>query len=256
MNNLEYWEKFMEVPKNAQKLIPAGRLKGMTDINPMWRIKVLTEQFGLCGIGWKYEITNKQIIKGAGEEQAAFVDINLFIKVDGEWSDPIQGTGGSMFITAEKSGLHTSDECFKMALTDAISVACKALGIGANVYWNTSDSKYSGKQAPQGNPQGNPQAPKNQAGKPTEKMLGYIYKLVADLVGYGYPEDYGASEIKKQFNKSSSKELTFEEASKLIESLKSDVEEAKARVEQEKKKFAEPPHADGGFMADDEDLPF
>jgi len=253
MSNLELWQKVAEVPKNAQKLIPAGRLKGMTDINPMWRIKTLTEQFGLCGIGWKYEITNKQIIKGSGEEQAAFVDINLYIKVDGEWSDPVQGTGGSMFITAEKNGLHTSDEAFKMALTDAISVACKALGIGANVYWNTSDSKYAGKPATQDTPH---ESPKNKAGKPTEKMLGYIYKLVADLVGYGYPEDYGATEIKKQFNKSSSKELTFEEASTLIESLKSDLEEAKARAEKGKKKFNEPPHADGGFMADDEELPF
>ena len=42
MNNLEIYNKFSDVPVNAQKLIGAGRLKGMTDINPMWRIKVLT----------------------------------------------------------------------------------------------------------------------------------------------------------------------------------------------------------------------
>ena len=49
-----------DVPKNAQKTIAAGRLKGMTDINPMWRSKTLTEQFGGVGFGWNYIITDKK----------------------------------------------------------------------------------------------------------------------------------------------------------------------------------------------------
>ena len=52
-----------------------------------------------------------------------------------EWSKPIVGVGGSMFIAKEKSGPYTSDEAYKMALTDAISVSCKALGIAADIYW-------------------------------------------------------------------------------------------------------------------------
>lgn len=36
-----------------------------------------------------------------------------------------------------------SDECFKMALTDAISVAAKAIGIGADVYWEKDKTKYT-----------------------------------------------------------------------------------------------------------------
>lgn len=31
-----------------------------------------------------------------------------------------------------------------MALTDAISVACKALGVAADVYWNMDATKYDG----------------------------------------------------------------------------------------------------------------
>ncbi len=38
MDNLELYNKVREVPQEAQKSIAAGRLKGMTDINPMWRI--------------------------------------------------------------------------------------------------------------------------------------------------------------------------------------------------------------------------
>jgi len=38
--------------------------------------------------------------------------------------------------------MYLSDECFKMALTDAISVAAKALGIGADVYFEKDKTKY------------------------------------------------------------------------------------------------------------------
>ena len=150
MGNLDIYKKTREVPKKAQKSITGGRLKGMTDINPMWRIKTLTELFGPCGIGWRYEITEKRLEKGANDEIAAFLDINLYIKVDGEWSEAIQGTGGSTFVAKEKNGLYTSDECFKMALTDAISVACKSLGFGADVYWQKDKTKYTENPSEQG----------------------------------------------------------------------------------------------------------
>lgn len=138
--NLKIYNELRVVPKEAQKKITGGRLSGMTDIKPMWRIEKLTEVFGMCGFGWKAPIKNKEIIDGANGEKIAIVDIELYVKVNGEWSEPIEGTGGSSFIAKEKNGLYTSDECFKMAYTDAISVACKSLGMGADVYWG--DSKY------------------------------------------------------------------------------------------------------------------
>lgn len=140
--NLNLYNAVRSVPQEAQKPIAAGRLKGKTDINPMWRIKALTEQFGPCGIGWKYTIDRQWIEQGASGEIAAFCNISLYIKHEGEWSDAIPGTGGSAFVASERSGLYTSDECYKMALTDAISVSCKALGFGADVYWNADASKY------------------------------------------------------------------------------------------------------------------
>ena len=142
MDNLTIYNEVRSVPDSAKRRIEAGRLKGKTDINPMWRIKALTEKFGPCGFGWKYVITDKRLEQGANGEIAAFLDIDLFVKADGVWSDAIPGTGGSAFVAKEKNGPYTSDECFKMALTDAISVACKALGFGADVYWEADRSKY------------------------------------------------------------------------------------------------------------------
>lgn len=142
MDNMKIYEAIRKVPEEAKKTISAGRLKGMTDINPMWRIKALTEQFGVCGIGWYFE-TTKQWIEEVGDERVACVNINLYIKVGGEWSKPIFGTGGSKLSTVERSGVYVSDECYKMATTDAISVACKSLGMGADVYWDGDRTKYS-----------------------------------------------------------------------------------------------------------------
>ena len=163
MENLDLYQKVRSVPDSAKKTIKGGRTSGMTDINPMWRIKVLTEQFGPCGIGWYY-IPTKKWLETSGNEIAAFVDIELYVKVDGEWSKPIPGNGGSMFASKEKSGIYVSDECYKMATTDAISVACKQLGIGADVYWDSDRTKYSNEQIPES---------KNEKSISKEKKLPY-----------------------------------------------------------------------------------
>lgn len=181
MENLGIYESVRQVPQSAQREIQAGRLKGKTDINPMWRIKALTEQFGPCGIGWKYTITDKRLENGANNEVSAFVDIDLYIKVDGEWSDAIPGTGGSAFVASERNGLYTSDECFKMALTDAISVACKALGFGADVYWAKDVTKYT--------PRPERQQPNEAAGKPVCKDCGKpIYPVTHGGKSYSVAE--------------------------------------------------------------------
>lgn len=143
MGNLDLYNKYRKVPNEAKKTIQAGKLKGFTDINPMWRIKMLTEEFGICGIGWYTEILNRWIEKGPDGKEAAFVEIALYIKADGEWSKPIIGVGGSAFVNIFKGQLETSDEAFKMAYTDAISIACKALGMGADVYFDKDRTKYN-----------------------------------------------------------------------------------------------------------------
>lgn len=143
MENLDLYEKLRTVPDSAKKTIQAGKLKGFTDINPVWRIKALTEAFGPCGIGWRPEIV-RQWLESYEGVICAFCNINLYIKVDGAWSEPIPGTGGSRFVSQTRNGTDVSDECFKMAYTDAISVAAKMIGVAADVYW-TDDSKKEDK---------------------------------------------------------------------------------------------------------------
>lgn len=144
MDNMAIYNKVRVVPENAKKKITGGRLNGMTDISPIWRIKTLTELFGPCGTGWYVQVADKRIEKGADDLLVAIVELNLFYKMEsGEWSAPVYGVGGSMFVDMQKGKLYTSDEAFKMATTDALSVCCKMLGMGADVYWEADRTKYS-----------------------------------------------------------------------------------------------------------------
>jgi hypothetical protein len=198
MESLTIYDKVKSVPENAKKPIIGGRLKGKTDINPMWRIKILTEQFGAVGFGWYTEIIKQWQEVGANGEIASFVNINLFVKVGNEWSKAIVGTGGSMLVAKESSGLYTSDECYKMAYTDAISVACKMLGVGADVYWDKDATKYDKQE-------------------PTEKKLTEAQKLFNDAVAKKLSPDWNA--IKAKHNVKTSEELT----SKQIEEIRKEL---------------------------------
>jgi hypothetical protein len=144
--NLHLWNAVKQPPKSALKSINAGRLKGKSDINPQWRLQAMTEQFGPCGSGWKYTIDRLWTEPGTDGQVCAFALVSLYYKGVGldEWSEAVQGIGGSMLIEQESKGLHTSDEAYKMAVTDALSVAMKALGVAADIYAGKWDgSKYA-----------------------------------------------------------------------------------------------------------------
>ena len=143
--NLELYNRVREVPPEAQKPIQAGRLKGKTDIAPLWRIQTLTREFGPAGIGWYTE--TERWTEEHGNERAIYLHIKLYIKQNGEWSKPIEGYGGAMVLSQEKNGLFFDDDAAKKAYTDAISQACRSLGIGADVYWANDATKYQQEKA-------------------------------------------------------------------------------------------------------------
>lgn len=206
MNSLELWDKVKQPPPTALRTIEAGRLKGKSDINPQWRYQVMTEHFGMCGVGWKYdvEVWNEPAPDG---QVFAFAKVNLSVLCAGEWSEPIPGIGGSMLVSKEQAGLHASDEGYKMAITDALSVAMKMLGVGANIYLGLSDSKYQ---------------PKKDERKRVETGLithDQIKALVKAQVENGYEPHQVTAIIVSEYKKASSKELTSKEADELIGKL-------------------------------------
>lgn len=204
--NLALYNEVRSVPDAAKTPISGGRMNGKTSIEPMWRIKVLTEQFGPCGQGWYY-VPVKKWVETAGEELVVFVDIELYVKFGDEWSKPIHGTGGGKLISKEARGLNVSDECYKMATTDALSVACKQLGIGADVYWDKDLNGRNYASAPASSAQ--QQTPKQRIARVSPPALEkrYVNSLWNELKRTGI----GVNSLLRNYRKCSIQELSFEE---------------------------------------------
>lgn len=189
MENLAIYNKYRQVPAEALKPFDNGNFKG-TDINSMWRVKCLTEQFGVVGHGWTTRVLRTWLETCEyTNEVYAFAEIEMKVKVDGEWGEPFTATGGNKFCTYVKSKDYYkgSDEAFKMAITDAFGVACKYLGIGADVYWQNDKSKYT----------------ENQEDKPKNKPTSQENKKV---------EQVTKKEDNKPFKTEEPKPMTLEEA--------------------------------------------
>lgn len=131
------------VPKRVLKTIDVGRLKGKSDINPQWKISLMTEIYGMCGIGWKFEVTEKNTVTTNTGEVMLFMTVAVYTRNGDEWSDPVYGMGGDFIVKKERTGLHCNDEAYKMCLTDALGNALKYIGVAADVYERLNDTKYA-----------------------------------------------------------------------------------------------------------------
>lgn len=131
------------VPYRVLKPIGAGRLKGKSDINPQWKISLMTEIYGMCGIGWKFEVTKMDTVPINTGEVMLFMTVAVFIKNGENWSDPVYGMGGDFIVKKERNGLYANDEAYKMCLTDALGNALKYIGVAADVYEQLNDTKYA-----------------------------------------------------------------------------------------------------------------
>ncbi len=144
-DNLHIFRQVQSVPEDAQKPFESSWGKKLTEIDPMWRIEQLTRLFGPVGEGWYTEVTRQEQVALQNGEVCVFTDLNLYLKDSktGKWSKPIRGTGGNRLVLKTAEGLFVDDEAFKKAYTDALGVACKALGFGADIYRGRNDTKYS-----------------------------------------------------------------------------------------------------------------
>ena len=134
---VKIFESVQKPPEDALKPIDAGRLKGKNEISPLWRMKAMTEKFGLYGDGWKYEVHKewKEPVEATGE---TIVQVSILLytrnRRTGEWNAPSPATGSAYLIVKDKNGLHGNENAWASAFTDAFGKACKPYGIGYDVY--------------------------------------------------------------------------------------------------------------------------
>jgi hypothetical protein len=214
-----HYENLASPPADAVKQITGGKLKGFSDINPQWRYEALTQEFGLCGVGWKFEVSNTWTEPiPATQELMIFVQVNLYVKEGDQWSEPIPGFGGDFLIIKDKNGIHGNDEGYKMAITDALGSAAKVIGVAADIYRGRMESKYSRPAAP---PAPKPQAPK------APRKVDSLRAIAAAAKEIGVTNDDIKEVMRRHYNKETSSELTDAQAAEMEKNFVSWVAEVK-----------------------------
>lgn len=139
-DNLKLWNRLKRTdPKATKPFARAGGFRG-TQIDPTWRIQMMTEVFGPVGQGWGYEQLDWTVA-----ERMVFICVRVWYRDpdSGErcWTGP---QWGGTEMVRRRSGLESpDDECFKMSMTDAVGKCLLQLGLAADVHLGQfDDSKY------------------------------------------------------------------------------------------------------------------
>ena len=141
-DNTALWDILKRTdPKATKPFQRAGGFRG-TQIDPAWRLQMMTEVFGPVGFGWGWEQVEWTIA-----ERMVFICARVW------FSDPMDRSvrfytgpqwGGTEMVRRNRDGTERpDDECFKMSMTDAIGKCFLQLGLAADIYLGQfDDSKY------------------------------------------------------------------------------------------------------------------
>lgn len=124
-------------PERTQKFSYTAGGKTFNDINQQYRIQCLTEQFGPCGQGWGYDILERWR-ENWGAAECCYVMLRIWYIQDGARCETGPQIGGTMV-------QYSPDECWKMSVTDALGKCAALLGVAADIYLGTFDTKYRDK---------------------------------------------------------------------------------------------------------------
>lgn len=140
-NNLGLWDALKRTdPKATKPFQRAGGFRG-TQIDPVFRIQLMTETFGPVGKGWGFE-----------QLEWTIAERMVFICLRAWYVDPSTGEkhftgpqwGGTELVRRNRDGTERpDDEAFKMSTTDALGKCLLQIGVSADVYMGQfDDSKY------------------------------------------------------------------------------------------------------------------
>lgn len=156
--NLALWDRLRRTdPRATKPFTRSGGFRG-TQIDPTWRMQMMTEVFGPVGEGWGYEIFGKPKVV----EKMVFIGVRVwYIKPGDEPEDRTPDLfvdrytprnarwtgvqyGGTELLRTNRSGTATpNDEAFKMAVTDGLGKCLVQLGLAADVHMGQfDDAKY------------------------------------------------------------------------------------------------------------------
>lgn len=140
--NMNVWNQVCETPiERTQEFSYTAGGRKFRDVNPQYRVQCLTEQFGPCGQGWGYDILERWR-ENWGAAECCYVMLRIWYMRDGVRCETGPQIGGTMV-------QYSPDECWKMSVTDALGKCAALLGVAADIYLGTFDTKYRDRAASQ-----------------------------------------------------------------------------------------------------------
>ena len=156
-NNMNLWNSVCTTPAEYLKQFTrSGGFSGKS-IDPVYRIRKLTEMFGPVGKGWRFVVSKRW-----SENNCVYVSGHIWYKIGDEQCETCEHTGGT------EIG-RTPDEAYKMSETDALGKCALDIGIAADVYLGQHDGdKYQRPESPRQSsvPQAQQAAPRQQPQQP------------------------------------------------------------------------------------------
>lgn len=151
-DNLKLWNAVSKTDTSATKTSNQGG-REQTSINGYWMVKQATEQFGMVGIGWGWDVLEERWDDGAmiaikqddgttrlEQSKTHTIKLKLWFIVDGKRGEITQ-YGHTQAIYKSKWGVSDDGEAPKKSLMDAIKKSLSMLGFSSDIFTGMFDDR-------------------------------------------------------------------------------------------------------------------
>lgn len=142
MSNREFWDKVKKTDPSRVKAITGKQYKGNSP-QPYYLVERMTEEFGMCGIGWGVDILSERMERLTETDVLHVAVVELWY-VQGDKRGTIQQVGQTKaaYMTS-KGSMMVDEDAPKKSVTDAMTKCMSYLGFSGDIFsghWD--DSKY------------------------------------------------------------------------------------------------------------------
>lgn len=142
MSNKEFWDRVKKTDPSRVKTITGKQYKGNSP-QPYYLVERMTEEFGMCGIGWGVSIINERMERLSDTDVLHVAVVELwYMKGDKRGSIEQVGQTKAAYMSS-KGALIVDEDAPKKSVTDAMTKCMSYLGFSGDIFsghWD--DSKY------------------------------------------------------------------------------------------------------------------
>jgi hypothetical protein len=140
--NRAFWDKVKKTDPKRVKPITGKQYSGNSP-QPYYLVERMTDEFGMCGIGWGINILNERMERLADNEVLHVAVVELWYKHEGQTGSISQIGQTKACYKKKDGGLMVDEDAPKKSVTDALTKCMSYLGFAGDIFsgqWD--DSKY------------------------------------------------------------------------------------------------------------------